>query len=202
MYYTLYVRPGLKSSKLIIAVLLVLIVGVAIYFGSQKTSSYSTNPTSASGADNSSASLKTFSNKSLGISFLYPDKLTYVSDLLWKFTQNNQSGTLMLQNYVNYNNRPIEDTDFQFILLVRKDNGTTPEQFAQEAEKALGTMQISTIDVGGVTAVKASGGEKIKAVPTVWLINKGVLYVFQLSEPNSTNAAWFDQILSSFKFTN
>lgn len=108
----------------------------------------------------------------------------------------------MLQNYVNYNNRPIEDTDFQFILLVRKDNGTTPEQFAQEAEKALGTMQISTIDVGGVTAVKASGGEKIKAVPTVWLINKGVLYVFQLSEPNSTNAAWFDQILSSFKFTN
>lgn len=195
-------RPGLKSSKLIIAVLLVLIVGVAIYFGSQKTSSYSTNPTSASGADNSSASLKTFSNKSLGISFLYPDKLTYVSDLLWKFTQNNQSGTLMLQNYVNYNNRPIEDTDFQFILLVRKDNGTTPEQFAQEAEKALGTMQISTIDVGGVTAVKASGGEKIKAVPTVWLINKGVLYVFQLSEPNSTNAAWFDQILSSFKFTN
>lgn len=179
-----------------------MISGAAIYFGSRWQNN--SNPSNQESATNASESgkLKTYSNQSLGFSFSYPEELTYINDLLWKFTEKDQSGTLILQNYIGYKGRQIEDTDFQLILLVKKSQGVPLEQYPQEAQKALGTMQISTIEVGGVKAIEASGGEKIKAVPTVWLINKDVLYVFQLSEPTSLNAKWFDQILSSFKFSN
>lgn len=150
-----------------------------------------------------SSDLKVYSNKRFGFSFPYPKELAYLYDHLDGFSEDgNTSGELILQNFVGFNDRVEKPNDFQLILFVHRNNNVPLEEYPAAAEDKLGKMQISELTIDGVRAMKASGGEKSKAVPTVWMIKDNVLYIFQLSEPGSLNADWFDQILSGFKFSD
>lgn len=141
---------------------------------------------------------KMYTNSKLGLSFSYPSDLIYVYDYLNNFTDKSQlTGSLSLQNFADKGNSQITNDDFQIAIWVGKDTGITLDKLAMNA----GSKSIKHTTVNGVDSVKGTSVQKYQDVPTVWLINKGVLYTLQLSTPSSINATWFDQILSTFKFT-
>ena len=129
-------------------------------------------------------------------SFLYPSTLT-LYDQLKQIGDN-----LLLQNFQALPNRKEVSSDFQLVLSVSKDEGKTLEEYPKLWEKDFGSLPSEKLLIGNVNAIKGFSGQKYLAVPTVWLINSGYLYTIQLSTPESTNKNLFDQILSTFKFTD
>lgn len=109
---------------------------------------------------------------------------------------------LLLQNYQDLPERKEIPSDFQLVLSVNKDEGKALEEYPKLEEKEFGNLPSEKVLIGNVSAIKGFSGQKYQAVPTVWLINDGYLYTFQLSMPESTNKDLFDQILSTFKFTD
>lgn len=141
---------------------------------------------------------KTFGNQELGFSFSYPKELTYIFDYLGEYTNKGQlTGNLLLQNFPDKSESQITNIDFQIVLWIAKDSGISLSQLAKNA----GSETTTNISVGGITAVKGTSVQKYSNVPTIWFTHGGNLFTIQLSTPNSNNAKWFDQILSTFKFT-
>lgn len=136
---------------------------------------------------------KTFSNNDYKFLFRYPKELTNLYDQL-------SGGNLLLQNFDGSN--PLKEliSDFQLTLSVSKYDGTALESYPKNWESDLGKLPWEIITVSNTKAVKGYSGQKYKAVPTVWVTDGKTLFTIQLSNPDSTNKKWFDQILSTFKF--
>ena len=137
----------------------------------------------------------------LGFSFSYPQELSFIYDQLKDYTEAKApSGNLLLQNFDGSKPRQETASDFQLALFVSKDDGTSLENYPKQWEGEFGKLQTETITIGGIKAIKGFSGQKYRVVPTVWFTLTNILYTIQLSNPNSTNKSWFDQILSTFKF--
>ncbi|MDP1722204.1 MAG: hypothetical protein Q8L37_03265 [Candidatus Gottesmanbacteria bacterium] len=155
-------------------------------------------PTLATGAD-LFAQWITYTNDKHKFSFTYPQELSYLNDYLDKNTQ--IYGNLLLQNFDGSKPRKELTSDFQMGIWLNKDDGTPLANHPKQWEKELGKLPIEYITVGGINAIKGFSEQKYQAVPTVWFSKNDDSYMIQLSHPNSTNKIWFDQILSTFKFT-
>src|SRR3989344_660851 len=104
-------------------------------------------------------------------------------------------GNQLLQNFDGSKPRQETASDFQLALFVSKDDGTSLENYPKQWEGEFGKLQTETITIGGIKAIKGFSGQKYRVVPTVWFTLTNILYTIQLSNPNSTNKSWFDQIL-------
>lgn len=141
------------------------------------------------------ANWKTYTNNDFGFSFSYPKELTYLYDHL-------KGGNILLQNFDGSSARKELDSDFQMTITADNANSKPLEDYPKQWETELGKLPTETISVGGITAIKGFSGQKYQAVPTVWFSKNATTFMIQLSHPKSTNKIWFDQILSTFKFTN
>jgi hypothetical protein len=141
------------------------------------------------------ANWKTYTNTQYGFSFKYPTDLGFLYDQL-------SGGNLLLQNFNGTAPRKELDSDFQFALFVTKYDGTPLFKFSEQWEKELKTGKPIIVEIANKQAVRGFSGQKYNPVPTIWFTDKNNLYTIQLSNPESTNKDWFDQILSTFKFTN
>jgi hypothetical protein len=141
------------------------------------------------------ANWKTYANKDYGFSFSYPKELTYLYDHL-------KGGNILLQNFDGSSPRKELDSDFQMVITADDANSKPLEDYPKQWETELGKLPTETISIGGIIAIKGFSGQKYQAVPTVWFIRNNTIFMAQLSHPKSTNKIWFDQILSTFRFTN
>lgn len=183
-----------------VAVFIILALGAVayLYYQNQQLkgmlASYQ-NPTPTSSATalataDPTANWKTYTNSLYKFSFTYPAELTYLYDQL-------SGGNLLLQNFDGSKPRKELNSDFQLVLVVSKDDGNTLSQLAKNAA----SKNTTNVKIGEADAVRGTSIQKYVDVPTVWFKDNGNLFTIQLSNPNSTNNKWFDQILSTFKFT-
>lgn len=190
----------------ILALLIVIILGVAGYFYFQnqelQKKMIQTLPTTTpfpSATTDPTANWKTYINNQIGISFSYPQELIYSYDKFTDFISDKSlSGNLLIQNFDGSRPRQEEVSDFQIAIFVSKDEGKTLEQYAQNA----GSKSMQKIKVGGLDAIKGASIQKNTEVPTIWVKSSSNLFTIQFSNPKSINSLWFDQILSTVKFTN
>ncbi len=124
-----------------------------------------------------------------GFALLYPADLTNISE---------KPGLVLIQNF-DPNLRP-KGTDemFQFALFIEESNGKTLEE--KMKDPAILSSQKITVD--GVPAYRGMEIQSQQQAPTVWVLHNGKFYTLQLSTPKSNHAKWFDEILSSFTYTN
>jgi len=153
-----------------------------------------TSPTPTATSD-PIADWKTYINDKFSFEFKYPEEAGYLYDQLKQIGDN-----LLLQNFQDKPGRQASTKDFQISLYVSENKGVKLEDYPKLWEKELGTIPTSKLTVGDETAIKGLSGQKAQAVPTVWFIHDNLVYTIQLSTPNSDDKAWFDQILSTFKF--
>lgn len=195
-------KPQVKNSLvLIMSILLIVTVGIAglFYFQIQKLSKelskYQTqsSPTPTATPD-STANWKTFTSTKFGFSFKYPPELTYIYDQSDQYVEKGISNAMILiQNFDGAKPRTETDNDFQMVIYIANKSG----QFNLEASQGEQTKTA----INGVEAIKTFTTQKWVLVPTVFFQSSPNKVAVQLSSPKSTNKNWFDQTLSTFKFT-
>jgi hypothetical protein len=206
-----------KSKKTLLLVLLGLIlVTISVYVGIQigkrqvpnkqnvtvqptteptqavvdSTAQPTTNPTT-----NPTEDWKTYKSTSFNFSFKYPSELTYIYDQSDQYVENRISNAMILiQNFDGSKPRTETDNDFQIVVYIANKSG----QF--NLEDPQGEQTKTTIN--GIEVIKSFTTQKWVLVPTVFFQSSPNKVAFQLSNPKSTNEAWFDQIISTFQITN
>lgn len=134
---------------------------------------------------------KSYSNKRFNFSFQYPPELTYLYDQLQQVGDNT-----LIQNFDGLLEGKIDDDDFQMVISVIDNHGKRLEDYPSDRTK------ISTsLTIDGQKAISGFSDQKGESVPTIWVIKDELTYTFQLSTPNSTNKDWFEQIISSVRFS-
>ncbi len=198
----------MKNQKGFIPVVIILVILIGFvgiyYLGTLKSGKIITSPTpiesSIASAKPSPVSInkstldpttnwKVYTNNQYKFSFNYPDKLSYLYDQL-------DGGNLLLQNFDGTKPRKELNSDFQIVIFISKDDSTTLEQLAKNAQ----SKNTAGFELDGAVAIKGTSVQKDLDIPTVWVKNKGNIFTIQMSNVNSTNKAWFDLILSTFKF--
>ena len=148
------------------------------------------NPTS-----DPTAEWNTYESAEFNFSFKYPSELTYIYDQSDQYAENEISNaTILIQNFDGSKSRTATDNDFQIVVYIANKSGQS------NLENPQGEQTKTTIN--GVEVIKSFTTQKWELVPTVYFQSSPNKVAISLSNPNSTNEAWFDQIVSTFQFTN
>lgn len=192
-----------KTFTILLAILLVGTGGYIVYLlnslnakvvSQQQTLEASTLPVPTFVSD-PTADWKTYTNTKFGFSFKYPKDLSYIYDQSDQYSETGiNNAMILLQNFDDSKPRTETDQDFQIVIYIANKNGNF------NLEDPQGEQTETTIN--GVRVIRASTTQKWVSVPTVFFQSSPNKIAVQLSNPNSTNKTWFDQILSTFKFTD
>ena len=151
------------------------------------------------------ANWKTYTNKALGFSFSYPQELSYLYDQFGFNHPDNPEGNLLLQNYDGSKPRKNQAIDFQMVVEAYKSSDrVTLDKYVKDPNKVWnqsGVQTFTDIILDNEPSLKGLAIQKNEKVPTIWISHKGYILTIYLETPKSTNASLFDQILSTFKFT-
>jgi hypothetical protein len=140
------------------------------------------------------ANWKTYTNSKFNFSFKYPLELTYIADQSDQYVENGISNAMILvQNFDGSKPRTETSSDFQIVIYISNKAG----QFNLEDPQGVQSKVI----INGIEAIKTTTTQKWESVPTVIFQSSPNKVAIQLSTPKSINKALFDQILSTFKFT-
>ncbi|MDP3973913.1 MAG: hypothetical protein Q8P92_03710 [Candidatus Daviesbacteria bacterium] len=192
-------------------VVLVLVVGAGGYFLYQKqvnkpVTTPQTSQVTPSPIPDETANWKTYSNSSLGFSFSYPMILDHLYDQFGFNHPDNPEGNLLLQNFDGSKPRQDQPTDFQMVVEAYKNSDqVTLDKYVKDPNKVWnqsGVQIFADITLGNEPALKGLAIQKNEKVPTIWVSHKGYVLTIYLETPKSTNASLFDQILSTFKFSD
>lgn len=190
---------------------ILLITGLLIggYFLYGQTSDFpkapkQTTEVTPSPISDETANWKTYNNSALGFSFSYPKELNYLYDQFGFNHPDNPEGNLLLQNYDGSNPTNEDPANFQLVIDAYKNvNKVTLETFVKDPNKVWNISNSQTFTpfiLDGKSAYKGESIQKNKKVPAVWIENNGYILTIYLETPESSKAAWFDQIISTFKF--
>lgn len=153
---------------------------------------------------NETTDWKTYSNSSLGFSFSYPKQLDYLYDQFGFNHPDNPEGNLLLQNYDGANSAQQDPANFQLVISAYKNvDKVALETFVKDPAKVWNinnTQTFTPFMLHNKPAYKGKSIQKNEKVPTVWVVNNGYILTIYLETPESRNAAWFDEILPTFKF--
>ncbi len=139
----------------------------------------------------STAGWKTYINTRFNFSFKYPSDLTYIYDQSDQYVENGISNAMILiQNFDGSQPRTETGNDFQIVVYIANKSGLF------NLEDPQGEQTETTIN--GIDVIKSFTTQKGVLVPTVFFQTSPNKVAFQLSNPKSTNTAWFDQIISTF----
>lgn len=151
---------------------------------------------------NETANWKTYTNSSLGFSFSYPLDLIYLYDQFDDFiNKNTLNGNLLLQNFDGTKPRREKASDFQLVVDVNRNQQHLSLNEYIEQNNNLNPSNLQEISINGKKAIRGIAIQKYEKVPVVWLEYKGFIFTIFLETPKSTNAQWFDKILSTFRFS-
>lgn len=151
------------------------------------------------------ANWKTYTNTNLGFSFSYPQELNYLYDQFDNFlTKNAPGGNLLLQNFDG--SKPFQGDQssiFQLAIDVyRNSESLTLDTYVNNQRKANNVTEPSqNVTISGKNAIKGMTVQKNERVHALWFMQKGYIFTVYLETPKSTFVNWFNQILSTFKFT-
>lgn len=141
------------------------------------------------------ANWKTYTNTKFNFSFKYPAEMSYIYDQSDQYVENGISNAMILvQNFDGSKPRTESDSDLQIVVYISNKSGVFNLEDPQGEQ--------TEIMINGVKAIKSFTTQKWVLVPTVFFQSSPNKIAVQLSSPKSTNKLWFDQILSTFKFTN
>ncbi|MFH0749780.1 MAG: DUF333 domain-containing protein [Candidatus Gottesmanbacteria bacterium] len=139
---------------------------------------------------------KTYKNDTFGFSFSYPEELNYI----WGFlNQDNMIDriSIFLGNYDSSTRKTTIPSDFQLIIHISNLAG----KFTTMNPDGIQTPDIiRDINVIRTTDTIERYSNKI-VVPIVIFQTQPHKIAVQLTQPDSTNKHWFDQILNTFEFT-
>lgn len=139
------------------------------------------------------ADWKTYTNEKFGFSFKYPQELNFITDTTDKFVENGINNSMILvQNYDGLKEPGNKPENLQLMILVANTKG----EFNMEN---LSSPITSTIN--GITLTKGTTTIKMQRVPVVIFNTSPHNVALALNTPDSTQKDLFDQILSTFKFT-
>ena len=151
------------------------------------------------------ANWKTYTNSALGFSFSYPKELNYIYDQFGFNHPDNPEGNLLLQNYDGSKLSKDDSANFQMEVDAYKNTDqATLEKYVKDPNKVWNINNAQTFTsliLGNEPALKGQAIQKNEKVPTLWVAHKGYILTIHSETPNSQNASWFNQILSTFKFT-
>ena len=191
-----------KTLTILLAILLVGMGGYIVYLlnslnakvvSQQQTQEASTLPISTFVSD-PTADWKTYTNTKFGFSFKYPKDLSYIYDQSDQYSETGiNNAMILLQNFDGSKPRTETEQDFQIIVYIANKNGNFNLEDPQGEQ--------SETVINGVRVIRASTTQKWVSVPTLFFQSSPNKIAVQLSNPNSTNKTWFDQILTTFKFT-
>lgn len=141
------------------------------------------------------ANWKVYTSEKFNFSFKYPSEMNYIYDQSDQYVENGISNAMILvQNFDGTKPRKETDNDFQIVVYISNKAGAFNLEDPQ-GEK-------TDLTINGVKAIKSYTTQKLILVPTIFFQSLPNKVAVQLSSPNSTNKLWFDQIISTFKFTN
>ena len=195
------IKPKTKNNffKIFLLVILgLLILAGAVYagmnIGKKQTPPEITPPVAeVFPTSDPTAGWETYKNTKFNFSFMYPSELIYVYDQSDQYSENGISNAMILiQNFDGSKARSEMADDFQVVVYIANKSG----QFNLENPQG---EQIKTT-INGIKVNKSFTTQKWELVPTVYFESSPNKVAVQLSNPQSTNKAWFDQILSTFKF--
>lgn len=139
------------------------------------------------------ADWKTYTNSKFNFSFKYPAEMSYIYDQSDQYVEDGLSNAMILvQNFQGTKPRTETNDDFQIVVYISNKSG------AFNLEDPQGDQ--TEVVINGVKAIKSFTTQKWVSVPTVFFQSSPNKIAVQLSNPESTNKIWFDQILSTFKF--
>lgn len=197
--------PQPKKSLLVLILLSVSILifaAVAGYFYLQSrslrtqlaSSPTPTSPPTPQPSIDPTATWQSYVNEKFNFSFTYPQGLVIYDGI------QQVEDRLLVQNFEDKPGRASSDADFQIVVRVGNKGKMLLEDYPKVWEKEFGKSNSENVTIDGVAAMKGLSGQKGSAVPTVWIAKDQYVYSIQLSTPNSKNANYFDQILSTFQF--
>ncbi len=182
----------------ILILIIVVIVGAVLLLGKNKLRSVVTVGSPVASVTSDPLVWKVYSSQDGTFSFRYPQELAYI----YEGADNPQSSPLILggvtmQNYDGSKSGPDLNSLFQFSVLVIANNsqglGGIPSN-VQDSSKS----EYKVDGYNGTLLVSDVYSNK----PIVRVEYKNKIYIFQMSPADSLYKNWFDQILSTFKFTN
>ncbi|MFZ3301667.1 MAG: hypothetical protein WA152_03080 [Microgenomates group bacterium] len=136
---------------------------------------------------------KTYTNDKFNFSFKYPKEMSYLYDQSDQYVENGISNAMILvQNFDGTKPRAETKNDLQIVVYISNKSGAFNLEDPQ-GEK-------TDITINGVKATKSYTTQKLVLVPTIFFQSSPNKIAIQLSNPDSTNKLWFDQIVSTFKF--
>lgn len=219
-------KSGVSKMMMILVVVVVILAAIAFYFWQKSSSPSSPSPvvvltpnvSPVESPSNTTSDMQTYTNTDLKFSFNYPSELKYVEADFTQFINHQPPyregvGTLILVNYpLGEQNPEAQTKGVEVSLTVSPDDGKTLAQDAQNASYPH-SDPTQTLTVGGEPALKGNNRfyELARAnptgdqtpIPTVWFKHNGLLYDLGFTDDkNNDHPQWFDQVLSSFKFSN
>lgn len=141
--------------------------------------------------EDQTAGWRTYTNTRFNFSFKYPSDLIYIYDQSDQYVESGISNAMILiQNFDGSQPRTETNNDFQIVVYIANRSG----RFNLEDPQGEQTRTI----INGIDVIKSFTTQKWVLVPTVFFQSSPNKVAIQLSNPKSTNTAWFDQIISTF----
>lgn len=183
-----------------LAMLLFIILPIAgFYLGMQYQDKITLNKSTTSSIKITSASQhenwKTYRNNSLGYAFNYPSELRF----FYRNYDEELGDHFMLQNYadgLSFEN--MDSKDFKISVNVYKKSTIYSLEYFSKNTTLLG----QSFDIDGKLALRGAVPVNGEDEPYVMFEHDDYFYRISLNDPKSSNAAWFEQILKTFNFTD
>lgn len=157
-----------KTFLILVAIFFLLLTGVAAYLmlwqkpASQPVVKTAPTPSSPTPTVNPIANWLTYSNPSLGFSFLYPKELAYSYDQLGDLiSKKSTQGLLLLQDYDGSKPPPSENT-LQVIVEITRSQTLSLDQYVKNGSTASGSATQTTVaGYPALTFITTQKGQQI-----------------------------------------
>ncbi len=209
------IAPGKTRKMLLIfvAIFFLLLTGVAAYLMLWQKSTptpaakTTTVPASPTPTPNPTANWQTYSNPSLGFSFLYPKELTYPYDQLADLaSRKSVQGALVLQNYDGSKPPPAQNI-LQVVLNISRSQTLNLDQYVKNSTNTAKLNGLATssavtkTSVVGNPAYTFTTTQKGEQITNIAFKYSDLLFNTSINSVTKENIALLNLILSTFTFT-